>query len=100
MDVNAPTTTDAWKAALQRILTEGKDFKDRHKKRFLRIVSDADLSCPLKQKIYEKARAALRNKSSMETAVRKHAAGLLTKTKFITTNRIFKTGTDRDIVTA
>ena len=82
------------------VLKEGNDFTDLHKKRFLSIVSDADLSCPLKQKIFEKARTALRNKSSMETAVRKHAAGLLTKTKFLTTNRIFKTGTDRDIVKA
>jgi hypothetical protein len=82
------------------VLKEGKDFTDQHKKRFLSIVSDADLSCPLKKKIFENARTALRNKNSMETAVRKHAAGLLTKTKFLTTNRIFKTGTDRDIVTA
>jgi hypothetical protein len=82
------------------VLKEGNDFTDRHKKRFLSIVSDADLSCPLKQNIFEKARTALRNKNSMETAVRKHAAGLLTKTKFLTTNRIFKTGTDRDIVKA
>jgi hypothetical protein len=82
------------------VLKEGNDFTDLHKKRFLSIVSDADLSCPLKQKIFEKARTALRNKNSMETDVRKHAAGLLTKTKFLTTNRIFKTGTDRDIVKA
>ncbi len=82
------------------VLKEGNDFTDLHKKRFLSIVSDADLSCPLKQKIFEKARTALRNKNSMETAVRKHTAGLLTKTKFLTTNRIFKAGTDRDIVKA
>ncbi len=82
------------------ILKEGKDFTDKHKKRFLSIVSDADLSCPLKQKIFEKSRQALRDKNSMETSVRKHAEGLLTKTKFLTTNRIFKTGTDSDIVKA
>ncbi|MCP4607214.1 MAG: zinc dependent phospholipase C family protein [Planctomycetes bacterium] len=82
------------------VLKEGNDFTDLHKKRFLNIVSDADLSCPLKRKIFEKARAALRNKNSMEPAVRKHTAGLLTKTKFLTTNRIFKTGTDIDIVKA
>ncbi|MHC4756733.1 MAG: zinc dependent phospholipase C family protein [Planctomycetota bacterium] len=82
------------------VLMKGKDFTDRHKKRFLNVVSDADLSCPLKQNIYVKARAALRNKGSMETAIRKHAAGLLTKTKFLSTNRIFKTGTDKDIVQA
>ena len=82
------------------VLKEGKDFTDKHKKRFLKIVSDADLSCPLKQKIFEKARAALRNKSTMETAFRTHTSKLLTKTKFLTTNRIFKTGSDRDIVKA
>ena len=82
------------------VLKEGNDFTDLHKKRFLSIVSDADLSCPLKRKIFEKARTALRSKSSMEIDVRKHVAGLLTKTKFLTTNRIFKTGTDRDIVKA
>ncbi|MBN1806900.1 MAG: zinc dependent phospholipase C family protein [Sedimentisphaerales bacterium] len=82
------------------ILKEGKDFTDRHKTRFLSIVSDADLSCPLKQKIFEKARQALKNKNSMGAAVRKHAEGLLTKTTFLTTNRIFKTGTDSDIVKA
>ena len=37
------------------VLKKGKDFTERHKKRFLKIVSDADLSCPLKQKIFEKA---------------------------------------------
>ena len=82
------------------VLKEGKNFTDRHKKRFLSIVSDADLSCPLKQGIFEKARAELRNKSSMEAAVRTHTAGLLAKTKFITVNRIFKAGNDRDIVKA
>ncbi len=82
------------------VLKEGKNFTDRHKKRFLSIVSDADLSCPLKQEIFEKARDELRNKSSMEAAVRTHTARLLAKTKFITTNRIFKAGNDRDIVKA
>ena len=50
--------------------------------------------------ITHKAYNKLRNNHSMETAVRKHAGGLLTKTKFISTNRIFKTETDRDIVKA
>ena len=82
------------------VLKQGKDFTDKHKKRFLSIVSDADLSCPLKQKIFEKARAALRNKKSMETAIKTHTSGLLMKTKFLTTNRIFKAGSDEDIVKA
>jgi hypothetical protein len=82
------------------ILKEGKNFKDQHKERFLSIVSDADLSCPLKQEILEDARKALKNKNSMETTVRKHAEGFVTKTKFLTKNRILKMETDRDIVKA
>jgi hypothetical protein len=82
------------------VLKEGKDFTERHKKRFLSVVSDADLSCPLKQKIFEKAGAALRNKSNMETSFKSHSSGLLTKTKFITTNRIFKYASDKDILTS
>ena len=82
------------------VLQQGGDFTDRHKKRFLRIVSDADLSCPLKQKIFEKATAALRNKRNMESTFRAHSSELLTKTKFVTTNRIFKTEIDKDILKA
>jgi len=82
------------------VLREGKDFTDKHKRRFLSIVSDADLSCPLKQKIFEKARAALINKSDMEAAVKKHASGLLTKTRFLTSSRIFNAKSDRDVVMA
>ena len=82
------------------VLKKGKDFTDRHKKRFLSIVSDADLSCPLKQKIFEKACAALRNKSKMASAVKKHTPGLLMKTKFLTPTRIFKIGSDKDLLKA
>jgi len=82
------------------VLKQGKDFTDRHEKRFLTIVSDADLSCPLKQKIFEKACAALRNKSNMATTIKTHASGLLTKTKFVTSTRIFKTESDRDLLKA
>ena len=82
------------------VLKQGKDFTDRHKKRFLSIVSDADLSCPLKQKIFEKACAALRNKSNMTAAIKTHASSLLTKTKFVTSTRIFKTESDRDLLKA
>ena len=81
-------------------LKQDKDFTDKHKKRFLSIVSDADLSCPLKQKIFEKACAALRNKSNMATTIKTHASGLLTKTKFFTSTRIFKTESDRDLLKA
>jgi hypothetical protein len=82
------------------VLKEGKDFTDQHKERFLRIVSDADLSCPLKQNIFEKAWAALRSKQNMEVGIKKHCPPLLTKTKFVTTSRIFKSKSDRDIVKA
>jgi len=82
------------------VLREGKDFTDQHTKRFLNIVSDADLSCPLQQKIFEKACAALRSKTHMEAAVKTHTPGLLTQTKFLTSTRIFKAESDRDIVKA
>jgi len=82
------------------VLKQGKDFTDRHEKRFLTIVSDADLSCPLKQKIFEKACAALKNKSNMAATIKTHASGLLTKTKFITSNHIFKSKSDRDLLKA
>jgi len=82
------------------MLKQDKDFTDKHKKRFLSIVSDADLSCPLKQKIFEKACAALRNKSNMAATIKTHASGLLTKTKFVTSTRIFKTESDRDLLKA
>lgn len=82
------------------VLGEGNDFSDTHRKRFLAIVSDADLSCPLKQKIFEKARAELGNKNNMEAAVKTHASGLLTKTKFLTSSRIFKSKSDRDVLRA
>jgi hypothetical protein len=82
------------------VLKQGNDFTDKNKKRFLSIVSDADLSCPLQQKIFEKACAALRNKRHMETAVKTHTAGLLTQTEFLTSSRIFKTESDGEIVKA
>ena len=81
-------------------LKQDKDFTDKHKKRFLSIVSDADLSCPLKKKILEKACAALRNKRNMTALIKTHASGLLTKTKFVTSTRIFKTESDRDLLKA
>lgn len=81
-------------------LKQDKDFTDKHKKRFLSIVSDADLSCPLKKKILEKACAALRNKRNMTASIKTHASGLLTKTKFVTSTRIFKTESDRDLLKA
>jgi len=53
------------------ILQQGKDFTEKHKERFRRIVSDADLACPLKQKICEKAYAALMNKKDTKTKCKK-----------------------------
>jgi hypothetical protein len=48
---------------IYEVLKNGKDFTDKHKERFLKIVSSADLSCPLEQNIYDKAYAALVGKS-------------------------------------
>lgn len=80
------------------VLKEGEDFTDKHKKRFLKIVSDADLSCPLKMKILEKALYELRSKRSIGTGIRTHTSGLLEKTEFLTPSRIFEIENDRDIV--
>jgi len=80
------------------VLKQGRDFTNTHRKRFLRIVSDADLSSPLQQMIFEKAHTVLRDESTMGAAVRIHSSPLLTKTKFLTKNRIFKAGSDKDIV--
>lgn len=80
------------------ILKEGKDFTDKHKKRFMKIVSDADLSCPLQQKLFEKASAALKNQRNMATTFKSHTTGLLTKTKFVTTNRIFKSKNNKEVI--
>lgn len=80
------------------VLKKGKDFTDKHKQRFLKIVSDADLSCPLKHKIYENAKAALKNERDMSSTFKKHSFGLLSKTKFVTTNRILKAANDREVL--
>jgi hypothetical protein len=45
-------------------LAEGKDFSQRQKNRFLRIVSAADLSSPLETSILAKARNELTKKSA------------------------------------
>ncbi len=82
------------------VLNKGEDFTEQHKERFGDIVSDADLSCPLKQDILDKARAALQSKKSMEQTVEKHLPPLLTKTKLFTTSGIIKARSDRDIVNA
>ncbi len=48
------------------VLKNGKDFTEKHKKRFSNIVSYEDLSCPLGQKICEKAYAALMNNKQLQ----------------------------------
>jgi hypothetical protein len=80
------------------VLREGKDFTRRHKQRFLRIVSSADLSCPLEKNIFKKASAALKNKTSMTAAIKTHSARLLTRTKLLTASQILEATNDSDIV--
>jgi hypothetical protein len=82
------------------VLREGKDFTKRHKQRFLRIVSGADLSCPLEQNIFEKASSALKSKTSMTTTIKMHSSKLLTKTKLLTASQIFEAASESDIVKA
>jgi hypothetical protein len=80
-------------------LLEGNDFTDKHKKRFLKIVSDADLSCPLKHDILDKAKKALKSKTGPE-AVIKMQTPLLKGTKFISWDEINKMQEYKDIVRA
>ncbi len=49
------------------VLKSGKDFTEKHKERFLKIVSGADLSCPLEQNICDKAYAALISKKQTQS---------------------------------
>jgi len=44
---------------IYELLRTGQDFTNTKKRKFCKIVSDADLSCPLQKDILEKARAAL-----------------------------------------
>ena len=82
------------------MLKQGEDFTDKHKGRFLKIVSDADLSCPLQQKVFEKAYAALGDNRNMTIAIETQVSDLLTKTKFVPSARIFKAKGDKDVVKA
>jgi hypothetical protein len=82
------------------VLKQGKDFTEKQEERFVSIVSNADLSCPLKQEIFEKAYTALMDENSMEEVVKAHIPDLLPKTKFLTSSRIFELENDRDIVKA
>ena len=81
-------------------LKQGRDFTDKNKTRFLSIVSNADLSCPLEQRIFEKSLAALRSKRHMETAVKTHTPALLTQTRLMTAAAILKAKSDKDILKA
>jgi len=49
------------------VLKKGKDFTEKHKRRFRSIVSGADLSCPLEQNICDKAYAALMSKKLLQS---------------------------------
>ena len=53
------------------VLKKGKDFIEKHKERFLSIVSGADLACPLEQNICDKAYAALMNKKQTQSKYKK-----------------------------
>jgi hypothetical protein len=48
-------------------LNQGKDFSGRHERRFLSIVNDADLSCPLEQNILGKAYKALIRRNNIKS---------------------------------
>jgi hypothetical protein len=82
------------------ILTEGMDFTDKHKNRFLSIVRDADLSCPLELDIYDKALAALQNSRTMEKAIKAHSVPLLNTARIFESSAILQSVSNKDIVQA
>lgn len=82
------------------VLEKGEDFTEKQEDRFFSIVSNADLSCPLKKEILEKAYTSLIDENSMEAVVKAHIPDLLPKTKFLTTRCIFEIENDRDIIKA
>lgn len=56
--------TEVYMTALYRVyrlLTDGEGFDDDRKERFCKVVSGADLSCPLEENILKKAKAELAN---------------------------------------
>jgi hypothetical protein len=82
------------------MLKSGGDFSDRHKERFRRIVSGADLSCPLEQNILEKAQNALASRQKMEAALKEHAFKLIDKARFLAEDEILRAKTDKAAVNA
>ena len=80
------------------LLLQGKDFTDVHQHRFLNIVSNADLSCPLEHNIFQKAYASLQNNTNMEETVRQHTSNLLAKTRIVTENHIFKSELNKELI--
>ena len=79
-------------------LKEDIDFTGRHKERFQSIVSDADLSCPLKKNIFEEAKKQLGRKGTMVPTIRTHLSPLLAKTEFAEPTRIFRSRSDKTVV--
>ncbi len=80
-------------------LKTGRDFTDRHRKRFLNIVRAADLSCPLERNILAKATRELEKKTTMVATIKSHVGPLLTKTRFADTQAIMRLRSDRKVVT-
>ena len=80
------------------ILREGKDFYKTQKERFLAVVSEADLSCPLETDILKKAEEALRSKSLMARKVRDEAGKLLGKVKILSSRSILEAKDDAEAV--
>lgn len=76
------------------VLKERKDFTDERKERFSSIVSDADLSCPLKHNIFDKACEALRNEKDKDEVVERHFSQVLTKIEFRAAKEILETKND------
>ena len=80
------------------ILKEGMDFTEEHRNRFLSIVRNADLSCPLELDLYDKALAELQNIKTMEKTIKAHSEPMLNSTKIFKSSAILKSVNDKDII--
>lgn len=75
-------------------LSEGRDLTNKHRERFRRIVSNADLSSPLQQDILEKAREEPGKTWTMDSFVEKSCQPRLEALDLLSSDEIMDSGRD------
>jgi hypothetical protein len=81
------------------LLKEGKSYSEKQRRRFRRIVSDADLSCPLEEDILGRATSVLRDQKTMEVFVKNRVQESVCNARFLTQKEILDAAkTDAEIV--